>query len=68
MVELTDGSHVKLDVMPPAPPPPPPHSISDVDDADPVSAVCDDEPTSVREKRCGVLAGVGGVFINFFLV
>lgn len=45
MVELTDSSHVKLDVMPP-PPSPPPHIISNVD-PDPGSTVCDDEPDPV---------------------
>lgn len=63
MVELTDGSHVKLDVMPPAPSPPPPQIISDVD-ADPVSAACDDEPNSVHDRMTGVakvLAGGGGL-------
>lgn len=47
IVELTDGSHVKLDVMPPVPSPPPPHIISDVD-ADPKPPIGDDEPTSMN--------------------
>lgn len=67
MVELTDSSHVKLEVMPPPPPPPPPpHIISDVDDSEPGSTVNDDEPG----PACGWSKGLGreGVRDVFFPV